>query len=377
MSRLSDPFTAWRGHEQVVVGHDESSGLRAVVAIHSTALGPALGGTRFHSYVDRAAALADVLLLSRAMSYKNALAGLPHGGGKAVIIGDPRRDRSTAMLHAYGRLVAGLSGRYVTAADVGSTVSDMDVIAEVCPFTTGRSPEHGGAGDSGILTAYGVFEGMRACAERLWGEPTLAGRRVGIAGVGKVGRRLAQLLTDDAADVVVADPDADAVAMTRAEVPSVSAVDPDELAALELDVYSPCAMGHALTDTVVAGLRARLVCGGANNQLAHDGIADALAVKGVLYAPDFMVNCGGVIQVADELLGFDMDRARGKVAAVHATTHEVLDAAEATGVTPVRAAERVAEARMAAGASSPGATAFRSFRDAAPGRPLPLDAPAG
>ena len=168
MSRLSDPFTAWRGHEQVVVGHDEESGLRAVVAIHSTALGPALGGTRFHSYVDRAAALADVLLLSRAMSYKNALAGLPHGGGKAVIIGDPRRDRSTAMLHAYGRLVAGLSGRYVTAADVGSTVADMDVIAEVCPFTTGRSPEHGGAGDSGILTAYGVFEGMRACAERLW-----------------------------------------------------------------------------------------------------------------------------------------------------------------------------------------------------------------
>ena len=175
----------------------------------------------------------------------------------------------------------------------------------------------------------------------------------------------------------MADPDADAVAMTRAEVPSVSAADPDELASLELDVYSPCAMGHALTDAVVAGLRARLVCGGANNQLVHDGVADALAAKGVLYAPDFLVNCGGVIQVADELHGFDMDRARGKVAAVHATTHEVLDAAEAAGVTPVRAAERVAETRMAAGTGAPGWTAFRSFPAAATGRPVPPDAPAG
>ena len=188
-------------HEQVVFGADEATGLRVIVGIYSTALGPALGGTRFYPYAGEAEALADVLELSRAMAYKNALAGLDHGGGKAVIIGDPVVDKSEDLLLAYGRLLEGLGGRYVTACDVGTYVADMDVVARATRFATGRSPDQGGAGDSSVLTAYGVFQGMRAGAEHLWGAPTLAGRRVGVAGVGKVGRHLVGHLVEDGASV--------------------------------------------------------------------------------------------------------------------------------------------------------------------------------
>ena len=202
-------------HEQVVFGADDATGLRVIVGIYSTALGPALGGTRFYPYAGEAAALADVLELSRAMAYKNALAGLDHGGGKAVIIGDPAVDKTEALLLAYGRLLDGLGGRYVTACDVGTYVQDMDVVARATRFATGRSPENGGAGDSSVLTAYGVFQGMRAGAEHLWGAPTLAGRTVGIAGVGKVGRHLVGHLVDDGATVVVTDVSAAAVDVVR------------------------------------------------------------------------------------------------------------------------------------------------------------------
>src|SRR5215203_891078 len=175
-------------YEQVVYNHDPASGLKAIIAIHSTALGPGLGGTRFYPYASEDDALADVLDLSRAMAYKNSLAGLDHGGGKAVIIGDPRTVKTPELLRAYGRFVQGLGGRYITAADVGTYVQDMDVIADVCDYVTGRSPEHGGAGDSSVLTAFGVYQGMRAAARYLWGDESLAGRRIGISGIGKVGR---------------------------------------------------------------------------------------------------------------------------------------------------------------------------------------------
>ena len=188
-------------HEEVVFCHDRASGLRAIVAIYSTALGPSLGGTRFYPYETEADALADVLNLSRGMAYKNALAGLDHGGGKAVIWGDPATDKSEALLRAYGRFVESLGGRYVTACDVGTYVQDMDVVARESRFVTGRSPSEGGAGDSSVLTAWGVFQGMRACAERQWGTASLAGRRVGVAGVGKVGRHLVEHLLDDGAEV--------------------------------------------------------------------------------------------------------------------------------------------------------------------------------
>lgn len=337
-------------HEQVVRCHDAASGLVGYVAIHSTALGPALGGTRFQPYASEQDALDDVLRLSRAMSYKNALAGLDHGGGKAVIVGDPARDKTPELLRAYGRFVEALGGRYVTACDVGTYVADMDVVAETTRWATGRSPERGGAGDSAVLTAVGVYQGMRACADHLWGAPSLAGRTVGIAGVGKVGRHLVDLLRADGAHVVVADVDPAAVARVRTAHPEVDAVaDAPVLVRTPLDVYSPCALGGALDDETIGVLRARVVCGGANNQLARPGADQALADHGVLYAPDYLVNAGGVIQVAEELPGFDMDRARAKAERIYDTTRAVLRAADAAGETPAVAADRLAEARMAAG----------------------------
>ncbi|MQA14331.1 MAG: valine dehydrogenase [Pseudonocardiaceae bacterium] len=336
------------GHEQVVFCRDEPSGLRTIIAIHSTALGPALGGTRFHPYDSEDDALADVLNLSRAMSYKNALAGLDHGGGKAVILGDPGRDKTEALLRAYGRFVQSLGGRYVTACDVGTYVDDMDVVARECEFVTGRSSTHGGAGDSSVLTAYGVFQGMRAAAAHLWGAATLAGRRVGIAGVGKVGRHLVEHLRGDGADVVVADVSEPAIERIRAAHPEIDVVaGADALIREPIDIYAPCALGGALDDATVAALRATVVCGGANNQLDHPGVEKLLDERGVLYAPDYVVNSGGVVQVADELGGFDFDRAKAKAAAIFDTTMEIFALAEHDGVPPAVAADRLAERRMA------------------------------
>jgi valine dehydrogenase (NAD+) len=275
------------GHEQVVFCHDEPTGLKAIVAIYSTALGPALGGTRFYPYVSEADALEDVLNLSKGMAYKASLAGLDLGGGKAVIIGDPATLKTEALLRAYGRFVQSLNGRYYTACDVGTFSADMDHIARECSYVTGRTVAHGGAGDSSVLTAYGVFQGMRAAAERVWGAPTLHGRTVGVAGVGKVGHHLVTHLVDDGARVLVTDVDPEAVARIQAEHPDVRAVaDTDTLVRSELDVYAPCALGGALDDEVVGVLTARIVCGAANNQLAHAGVDKQLEDRGILYAPD-------------------------------------------------------------------------------------------
>jgi valine dehydrogenase (NAD+) len=281
------------------------------------------------------------------MTYKNACAGLDHGGGKAVILGDPSTIKTEALLRAYGRFLASLGGRYVTACDVGTYVTDMDVIARECAWVTGRSPEDGGAGDSGVLTAFGVFQGMRAAAAHVWGEPTLRGRRVGVSGVGKVGRRLIGHLLADGATVLAADVVPAAADAVRAEHPAVSFVSADELLTTELDVFSPCALGGALTEANVGSLSTRVVCGGANNQLASPRTAELLAAAGVLYVPDFVVNAGGVIQVADEAHGFNEDRARRSAARIFDTTLAVLQRADAEGVLPEAAAERLAEQRIA------------------------------
>ncbi len=344
-------------YEQVLVGNDPTVGLRAIVAIHSTALGPALGGTRFVPYADEEAALADVLHLARAMTYKNALAGLPHGGGKAVIVGDPRTDKTPEQLLAYGRLVATLQGRYVTACDVGTYVADMDVIATVNPWTTGRSPEHGGAGDSGDLTAVGVHHALRAVAEHLWGAPSLAGRRVGIVGVGKVGGRLAGHVLAEGGRVLAADVDPAAVARLRAAYPEVEvAGSPDDVVVADVDVLSPCALGGLITAEGVPALQAAAICGGANNQLADESLARVLADRGVVYAPDFLVNAGGVIAVGAEYAGrgtYDDAGARERARAIGATLLEVLRRADAEQVTPLAAAERLAEDRIAAAEPRP------------------------
>ncbi|MFI7137682.1 Leu/Phe/Val dehydrogenase [Streptomyces massasporeus] len=337
------------GHEQVVLCQDRASGLKAVIALHSTALGPALGGTRFYPYANEAEAVADALNLARGMSYKNAMAGLDHGGGKAVIIGDPDQIKSEELLLAYGRFVASLGGRYVTACDVGTYVADMDVVARECRWTTGRSPQNGGAGDSSVLTAYGVYQGMRASAQHLWGDPSLRGKRVGIAGVGKVGHHLVEHLRAEGAEVVITDVREEAVGRILAAHPTgVTAVaDTATLIRAEgLDIYAPCALGGALNDDTVPALTAKVVCGAANNQLAHPGVEKDLADRGILYAPDYVVNAGGVIQVADELHGFDFDRCKAKASKIFDTTLAIFARAKEDGVPPAAAADRIAEQRM-------------------------------
>jgi valine dehydrogenase (NAD+) len=340
-------FERGTGHEQVCYWYDAPTGLRSIVAIYSTARGPALGGTRFYPYADEDAALTDVLNLAKAMAYKAACAGLPLGGGKAVIIGDPHTDKSEALLRAYGRFVEALGGRYYTACDVGTYVEDMDVVALESRWVTGRSPAKGGAGDSSVLTAYGVFCAMQAAAEHVWGARSLAGRRVGVAGVGKVGRHLIEHLQGDGASVVVADVDAAAVEAARSAYPGIDVVDPDKLVGTPLDVYAPCALGGALDDETVAALQAAVVCGGANNQLAHPGIDRLLADRGITYAPDYVVNAGGLIAVADEIHGYSEPRARSKTAEIFDTVQRIFALAADEGVPPAIAADRLAEARMA------------------------------
>ena len=335
-------------HEQVVFCNDPASGLKAIIALYSTALGPGLGGTRFYPYATEEQALRDVLNLSRGMAYKAAVTGLDLGGGKAVIIGDPSVDKSEALLRAYGRFVQSLGGRYLTACDVGTYSEDMDVVARECDFVTGRTIEHGGAGDSSVLTAYGVFQGMLAAAEVAWGTPSLAGRRVGVAGVGKVGHHLVQHLLDDKAEVVITDVDEQAVHRITAVHPQVDVVvDNDALVASDIDVYAPCALGDAINDDSVQAIKARVICGGANNQLAHPGIEDILESRGILYAPDYCVNAGGLVQVADELEGFSFDRARARATGIFDTTKRVFEVATDQGLTTSVAADRIAERRIA------------------------------
>lgn len=342
-----DVFELGHEHEQVVFANDEATGLKAIIAIHSTALGPALGGTRFYPYSSTDAAIEDVLNLSRGMSYKAALAGLDLGGGKAVIIGDPATLKSEGLLRAYGRFVQSLNGRYYTACDVGTNSLDMDDIARECSYVTGRTVAHGGAGDSSVLTAYGVFQGMRAAAEQVWGEPTLAGRAVGVAGVGKVGRHLVRHLIEDGASVVITDVHQPSIDAVRDEFPQVQSVaSTEELVASPLDLYAPCALGGALTDAVVDALSAKIVCGAANNQLAHPGVEKQLEDRGILYAPDYCVNSGGLIQVADELEGFSFERAQQRATGIFDTTRSVFELARTDGVPPAIAADRLAERRM-------------------------------
>jgi valine dehydrogenase (NAD+) len=344
---MTDVFDLAPEHEQVVFCNDPATGLRAIIAVHSTALGPGLGGTRFYPFASTDEAVRDVLALSRGMTYKNSLAGLDLGGGKAVIIGDPATLKSEPLLRAYGRFVQSLHGRYYTACDVGTYSEDMDVVARECDYVTGRTLAHGGAGDSSVLTAFGVYQGMRAAAEAVWGAPSLTGRTVGIAGVGKVGRHLVRHLVEDGASVVVTDVDDAAVARVRDEHARVRVVpSSDALVGEQIDVYSPNALGGALTDDVVETLKATIVCGGANNQLAHPGVEKMLEERGILYAPDYCVNSGGVIQVADELDGFDFDRAKQRATGIFETTRAVFELARTDGVPPAIAADRLAERRI-------------------------------
>jgi leucine dehydrogenase len=339
-------FDAMDGHEEVVFFNDPPSGLRAIVAIHSTSLGPALGGTRFYPFGSDEEALRDALRLARGMTYKAAAAGLDLGGGKAVIVGDPRRIKSEELLRAYGRFIESLGGRYITAEDVGTSRDDMDTIRRETRYVVGVSPAMGGSGDPSPSTAYGVYLSMLACAEEMWHEHTLEGRRVAVQGVGKVGHHLVRLLVEEAkAEVVVSDVDVDAVASVVSEY-GVRTVPPERIHAEECDIFAPCALGGAIDERTVEELLCSVVAGSANNQLARPEQGDRLAERGILYAPDYIVNAGGVINVADELRGYHPDRARAAVENVYRTLREVFTIAREEHVSTAAAADRFAEARI-------------------------------
>ncbi|MFZ0013263.1 MAG: Glu/Leu/Phe/Val dehydrogenase [Acidimicrobiia bacterium] len=336
---------AREGHEQVLYGYDKVSGLRAIIAIHSTALGPALGGTRFFPYETEEDALEDVLRLSKGMTYKAAVTGLDLGGGKAVIIGDPRAMKSERLFRAYGRIVDSLQGRYITAEDVGTTTADMDMVRRETRWALGNSVALGGAGDPSPVTARGLLAAARAVAQRLWGDPDLAGRRFAVQGVGKVGSAFVQLLIESRAEVIVTDAYEPAID-SAVELFDVKPVDQGEIYSVDCDIFSPCALGASLNEETIPKLNCEAIVGSANNQLATDEDADRLADRDILYAPDFVVNAGGLINVYDELTGYSRTRVLHRVDGIYDATLRILEKAESHDMTPNQAAVMVADERI-------------------------------
>ena len=335
-------------HEQVAFFDDKATGLKAIIAVHSTAMGPACGGTRMYPYATGDDALTDVLRLSRGMSYKNAIADLPLGGGKAVILGDPAKDKSEARLTAYAEAVNALGGRYITAMDVGVGPKDMPVIARATKYVAGFDQPGKKGGDSGPLTALGVFTGLKAAVKHRLGTDTTKGLTVAIQGLGKVGMDVARRLHAEGARLVVADVNADAV---RRAVDAFGARQdsPDSIVTTECDVFSPNALGAILGDETVQELKAKVVAGGANNQLARDPHGKALMERGVLYAPDYVINGGGIIRVAGQIYEWDDAEIERRVLAIGDTLGAIFRRAEAEQLPTNAIADRMAVERIARG----------------------------
>jgi glutamate dehydrogenase/leucine dehydrogenase len=332
-------------HEDIVVVRRAASGLRAIIAVHSTLLGPSLGGARFYPYEDAAVALNDVLRLSRAMTEKAALAGLAQGGGKAVIIGDPSLVKTPALLRDFAAALNRLGGRYITAEDVGTTQSDMDLIRETTPFVAGTAMSRGGSGDPSSATALGVVVAMEAAAAHRWGDD-LKGKTICVAGAGKVGEEVIRLLVQRQAVVIASDVNHDkAEGALRAGAARI--IDPSDAPGTTADILCPCALGGLFTKDVVPDLQVAIIVGAANNQLANAQVADSLAAAGILYVPDFLANAGGIINIAEEANGYDQARALKAVCQIRDTTTRVLERAEAQGITPLVAAEELVAARLA------------------------------
>ncbi len=346
---MRGPFAREDGHEQVVFVRDDEVGLACIIAIHSTALGPALGGARFYPYESEDAALTDVLRLSQAMTYKNACAGLDLGGGKAVLIGDPAQIKTEALLRTFGRAVESLGGRYITACDVGTTPADMEMVRRETTAVTGTDLAEGGSGDSGVFTALGVYLAMHPVAEAVFGTPDLSSRHIAVQGLGKVGARLVGHLVEEGAKVTVADIAPEAIDRVT-DLAGVEVVGVDELLQVDADIISPNALGAVFDETTIPTLQARAICGGANNQLATEEDATRLHERGILYAPDYVVNAGGVINVAQELHhhGYSADRARDRVRAIPQTLRSIFDVSRKQDITTEEAALHVAEERIAA-----------------------------
>ena len=333
-------------HEQVVLWSDPAGAYRGIIAVHSTALGPAVGGTRYWNYASDEEASLDALRLSRGMTYKNAMAGLPFGGGKAVIIGDNRTQDRERLFRAHGRFVESLGGRFITAEDVGTTPADMEYVRMETRHVAGLA---GRSGDPSPVTARGVLRAMQAAAKHRWGSDNLYGLRVAVQGCGNTGYNLAKELRARGASLVVADVDA-ARAEAAAREFGASVVAPEEIVGVEADVFSPCALGGVIDDRSLARLKAEVVVGSANNQLSEERHGDALEELGITYAPDYVANAGGIINGCRELLGWDVAQTMSKVNAIYDTMLAVLAEAKATGAPAHRVADRLAEERLAAGA---------------------------
>ena len=333
------------GHERVLFAHDAAAGLRAVVAIHSSALGPAFGGCRMRAYADDAAALTDALRLSRGMTYKAAICGLPLGGGKSVILGDPRRDKTPDLLRAMGRLVESLGGRYVVADDVGTTLDDLAVMREETRHTAAATLA---SRESTLgVTAHGVLAAIRAAARQRLGLADLAGLRVAVQGLGNVGMPLCGYLAAEGASLVVADPDPARVAQA-ATAHGARVVPPEAVYDAGVDLFAPCALGGVLDDVAIPRLKARVVCGGANNQLAARRHDAALAARGIAYVPDYVANAGGVIDYYQETIDDRPEAVLHAVGRIEAITAGILEQAAASGRTPLQVADAMVAARLAA-----------------------------
>lgn len=332
-------------YEQLVFCQDKQSGLKAIIAIHDTTLGPALGGTRMWTYESEEAAIEDALRLARGMTYKNAAAGLNLGGGKTVIIGDPRKDKNEEMFRAFGRYIQGLNGRYITAEDVGTTVEDMDIIHDETDFVTGISPAFGSSGNPSPVTAYGVYKGMKAAAKEAFGTDSLEGKTVAVQGVGNVAYNLCRHLHEEGAKLIVTDINKEAVERAVAEF-GARAVDPDDIYSQECDIYAPCALGATINDDTIPQLKAKVIAGAANNQLKETRHGDQIHDMGIVYAPDYVINSGGVINVADELYGYNSERALKKVEGIYGNIERVLEISKRDRIPTYLAADRLAEERI-------------------------------
>ncbi|HSP40447.1 MAG TPA: Glu/Leu/Phe/Val dehydrogenase [Gillisia sp.] len=331
-------------HEQVVFCNDKDTGLRAIIGIHNTVLGPALGGTRMWNYSSEWEALNDVLRLSRGMTYKSAITGLNLGGGKAVLIGDAKTQKTPELMRKFGEFVHSLSGKYITAEDVGMDTEDMDIVREVTPFVTGISESKGGAGNPSPITAYGVFMGMKAAAKYKYGSDDLDGKKVLVQGIGHVGEALVEHLSNEGANVFIAD-------INPARLEEVSRkysakIYTEDVYEADVDIYAPCALGATINNDTIIRLKAGIIAGAANNQLAEEVHGKMLMEKGIIYAPDFLINAGGIINVYAELEGYDRKEIMRRTENIYNTTLEILKTAESRNIPTHYAALQVAQQRI-------------------------------
>ncbi|PHK22396.1 leucine dehydrogenase [Nostoc linckia z15] len=336
---------SFNDHEQIVFCHDKDTGLKAIIGIHNTVLGPALGGTRMWKYANEWEALNDVLRLSRGMTYKSAVSGLNLGGGKAVIIGDAKTEKTPEMMRKFGEFIHSLSGKYITAEDVGTTTPDMDIIRDVTPHVTGISESRGGSGNPSPVTAYGVYMGMKAAAMHQFGSNNLGGKKVLVQGTGHVGETLIEYITKEGAEVFISD-------INEARMQEMSAkygakIYEGDIYSADVDIYSPCALGATVNDETIARLKATVIAGAANNQLANEQVhGRMLQDKGILYAPDFLINAGGIINVYGEIVGYGKEEAMKRTENIYNTTLEIFSFAESNNVTTHQAAMSVAQKRI-------------------------------